>query len=159
MFHLNLRQLVQKPLNSQLFDEISFYPQFLKDLANCQREVIIESPFITPSRMEKLYPIFKRLLDKKVRIHVITRDPKEHDDFSCYQATEEILECSELGINVHILRGRHHRKLAIIDGTILWEGSLNILSYSFSKEIMRRFVDKRIVKEMLRFLNMPKVLI
>jgi len=55
-----------------------------------------------------------------------------------HQATNEILFCKELGINIILLRGSLHRKIAIVDRSILWEGSLNMLSHYNSQEIMRR---------------------
>jgi phosphatidylserine/phosphatidylglycerophosphate/cardiolipin synthase-like enzyme len=103
--------------------------------------------------MEKLLPIFKDLLRRKVKIHIITRDPAEHDEFYRDQATNEILQLYELGIKFTLLKGNFHRKLAIIDTTIIWEGSLNILSQANSKEIMRRIVSRMMVKEMLKFIR------
>lgn len=143
---------------SKLFNEKNFYSQFEKDLKSSKQEVIIESPYITASRMEQLYPLFKNLLSKKVKIHIITRDPSEHDETIRYQATNEILACSELGINVVLLRGNHHRKLVSIDRSILWEGSLNVLSYNNSLEIMRRIEGEKWANEMINFLKLDNCL-
>ena len=140
--------------SSQLFDENGFYRKFLKDLETCQSEVVIESPYVTSSRMEVLLPAFQRLLHKNIKIQIITRDPSEHEnELFRHQATNELLFCKDLGINVVSQKGFHHRKLAIIDKAILWEGSLNILSYSKSKEIMRRLEGGNYAKEMLDFLK------
>jgi len=62
-----------KQFNSTLHTEKDFYNAFLKDLDNCKSEVIIESPFITSKRMEYLRPVFQRLLNKGIKIHIITR--------------------------------------------------------------------------------------
>ncbi len=145
-------------ISSKLFNETNFYKYFLKDLENCRERVIIESPYITSNRMEKLIPIFQRLLNKGIKIQIITRDPSEHDEVIRYQATNEILFCEEMGIHIKLLKGFHHRKIAVIDENIVWEGSLNILSQSQSREIMRRIHDKQAVQEMLEFIS-PKVLI
>jgi len=140
---------------SELFNEKTFYKRFLKDLSCSKKEVIIESPYITSSRMETLYPVFQGLLHKNTKIHLITRDPVDHEDqYFRHQSTNEILKCKELGINIVLLRGFHHRKLAIIDRQILWEGSLNILSYSNSLEIMRRIDSEKHGKEMIHFLDL-----
>ncbi|KKR16716.1 MAG: hypothetical protein UT45_C0004G0047 [Candidatus Daviesbacteria bacterium GW2011_GWA2_39_33] len=64
--------------NSHLYDEKTFYQTFLKDLENCQNEVIIESPYITSERMRTFDRLFKKLVKRGVRIYIITRDPKEH---------------------------------------------------------------------------------
>jgi len=67
-------------LPSQLYDGKIFYSAFLKDLARRQKEIIIETPYITASRMETLYPIFEKILEGGIQIHIITRDPAEHDN-------------------------------------------------------------------------------
>jgi len=144
---------------SELFNEKTFYKRFLKDLSCSKNEVIIESPYITSSRMETLYPVFQGLLHKNIKIHLITRDPVDHDDeYFRHQSTNEILKCKELWINIVLLRGFHHRKLAIIDKQILWEGSLNILSYSNSLEIMRRIEGISYAKEMFKFLGLKNLI-
>ena len=143
---------------SNLFNQKDFYRQFIQDLKNCKKEVIIESPYITSARMEMLYPIFKDLLIHKVEINLVTRDPFEHDELIRHQATNEILFCKELGINIILLRGYHHRKLVIIDRSILWEGSLNVLSYTNSQEIMRRIEGKEWAIQMFEFLKMSQYL-
>lgn len=146
-------------VNSTLFDENSFYKAFVRDLNHCQEEVIIESPFITASRMELLYPMFEELLSKGISVTILTRDPIEHEEeYLRNQATNEILHSIELGINIILLKGYHHRKLAFLDRRILWEGSLNILSQGKSKEIMRRIEGKEIVKQMFKFLKLGKLL-
>lgn len=144
-------------INSRLFDQKTFYHRFIKDLSNCQKEAIIESPFITSSRMSQLMPVFKNLLDRKVNIIIITRDPIDHDEYIRDQATNEILYCNEIGVKIVLLSGNHHRKLAMLDRKILWEGSLNILSQNSSQEIMRRIEGQQIVTEMIKFLKLYKL--
>jgi len=142
------------PFQSELFDEKSFYHQFLKDLSNTKEKVIIESPFVSSSRMDLLYPYFEKIISHSVKISIVTRDPVEHDDeFMRNLSVNEILKCIDMGINVTPLKGFHHRKLAIIDNKILWEGSLNILSFSNSLEIMRRIEGEKEVSQMEAFLR------
>jgi len=146
----------KKPsFETKLYNERTFYKQFIEDLVRADREVIIESPFITTSRMDLLYPVFERLLARHIMVYLITRDPVDHDnEFMRNQSTNEILQCKELGVNISLLKGHHHRKLAIIDKKILWEGSLNILSFSNSREIMRRIKGEKYVREMQKFLKL-----
>lgn len=142
---------------SSLHNETDFYNAFLKDLINCNNEVIIESPYITTERMANLLPVFQRLLNKNIKIHIVTRDPADHEnEVFRLQSTNEILKCTELGINVILLKGFHHRKIAIIDRKILWEGSLNILSQINSKEMMRRIDSKCESTKMFNFLRLKQ---
>lgn len=144
--------------NSFLYDERTFYQTFLNDLEKCKDEVIIESPFITSEQMRTFDRIFEKLLKRGVKIFIITRDPKEHEDFMEPQSEEAIQWCEMVGIQVLVCVGNHHRKLAILDREILWEGSLNILSQSRSREIMRRIENKEITMEMFNFLKLKKFL-
>lgn len=144
--------------NSSLFDEKTFYRAFIQDLERCHHEVIIESPFITTARMRVLSPIFSRLIKRGIKVYVFTRDPKEHSDVYEQQSEVEIRNFEVLGVQVLICKGNHHRKLAMIDQNILWEGSLNILSQTRSREIMRRINDPVATLEMYNFLNYKKFL-
>jgi hypothetical protein len=71
--------------------------------------------------------------------------------------SEEVIRIFEtIGVQVLICKGNHHRKLAILDRKILWEGSPNILSQSHSREIMRRIESKTFAMQMFSFLKLGK---
>lgn len=144
--------------NSSLFDEKTFYQTFLEDLRHCQKEVIIESPFITTTRMKTFDRVFQNLLKKGIKIYIITRDPSEHDGGYEIQSEEAVRWCEEIGIQVLLCKGNHHRKLAILDRKTLWEGSLNILSQANSREIMRRIDSADIALQTFDFLKLGKVI-
>jgi succinyl-CoA synthetase alpha subunit len=125
-------------------------------LENCREEVIIESPYITGQRAGQFIPIFEKLLEKGVRIYVMTRDPKEHTQSMEIQSEEAIRTFEIMGVQTLLCIGNHHRKLAILDRKILWEGSLNILSQTRSREIMRRIENEEFTMEMFNFLKLDK---
>lgn len=142
--------------NSSLYDERTFYRKFRKDLLACQKEVIIESPFISTERVKTLYPTFEKLVKQGVKVYILTRDPREHIESFKVQSESEIRKFEVLGVQVLICAGNHHRKLAILDRKILWEGSLNILSQIKSREIMRRIESKKSALEMFDFLKLGR---
>lgn len=142
--------------NTSLFDESTFYSQFGKDLLHAKREVVIESPFITINRVRKLSPIFDRLVKRGVKIFVVTRDPSFHEYVMQQQSEEMVRFFEEIGVQVFVSQNHHHRKLAIIDRDILWEGSLNILSQSNSREIMRRTEGDNHAQMMFDFLLLDR---
>ncbi len=139
--------------SSTLHDEKTFYSAFLGDLDRAKEEIIIESPFITSSRMKMLWPSLKRTYSKGTKVYIITRDPNDHTDGYEVQSESEIEALEGLGIQVFLCIGNHHRKLAIIDRKVLWEGSLNILSQTKSREIMRRLDGGGFAEDMFNFLN------
>jgi phosphatidylserine/phosphatidylglycerophosphate/cardiolipin synthase-like enzyme len=140
--------------NSSLYNENTFYQAFLNDLRHAQQEVIIESPFITIKRMKTFEHIFKILIKKGIKIYIITRDPKEYTNGYEIQSEQAIQWCEYAGIQVLLCSGNHHRKLAIIDKKILWEGSLNILSQVQSREFMRRIESQKLTEELFTFLRL-----
>ena len=155
-FLIQAKESYQEIHASKLYNENSFYPAFVKDLNMCKNELIIESPFITSRRLSNLLPVLKTLQAKKVRIVINTRDPIETDDE--YQRNEAYRAVSQLqhaGVRVLYTKGLH-RKVAIIDRSILYEGSLNIFSQNDSSEIMRRISSKRLVDEMVKFVGMER---
>ena len=143
-------------IKTSLHDEKTFYPHFLSDLEQSQSEVIIESPFITIARMKTLWPVFRRLVARGVKVYIVTRDPREHTDGYDDQSEVEIQEFEAVGIQVLMCTGNHHRKLAIIDRNILWEGSLNILSQTKSREFMRRLEDGGFAVDLFNFIGYEK---
>jgi len=140
-------------LDSTLYVESTFYDRFTRDLKRCQHEVIIESPFITSRRVNLLLPALKKLKVKHVKITINTRDPETHgDQYMQCEAREALFKLQQMGVHV-LYTGGHHRKLAIIDRSILYEGSLNILSQNESCEVMRRIESVQLAWQMVRFVK------
>lgn len=158
---MNLLRLFKKAADglasSLLYDEQTFYKAFMRDLSLCKSEAIIESPFITSNRVASLLPIFRKMRSRNIRIVINTRDPSEHEQPYSDQAWAAIAEMQRLGIEV-LFTGSHHRKLAIFDRQILWEGSLNILSQYDSCEIMRRIDSAELAGRMVSFTKLTRYL-
>lgn len=140
---------------SRLFDNTTFYKAFTSDLLCARRSIYIESPFITTRRMDELLPVFIKLSKRGVRITVNTRCPDEHEGEYVAQANDAVQDMQGIGITV-LYTVKHHRKLAIIDDDVLWEGSLNILSQNDSCEIMRRSVSQQLVNQITQFIKCTK---
>lgn len=143
---------------SKLFDEVTFYPKFLKDLHNAGAEIIIESPFITCKRLNCLLPALKAAKSRRVKLAVNMRDPEEHNDLMRKDAYKAISQLQHLGIQVIFIKDLH-RKSAILDRKILYEGSLNIMSQSISLEVMRRYDSVKMCWQMIGFTGLDKLLI
>lgn len=140
---------------SHLFDQGSFYKVFVEDLKKAKSRVIIETPFITLRRVNSLLPVFQSMRRRSVRLIVNTKPLNEQEIEYRSQARQGIAALQQLGATI-LLTGGHHRKLAIVDNQILWEGSLNILSQSDSCEIMRRMYSEQLVNQMLAFVRLEK---
>ncbi len=144
-------------LSSRLYNEQTFYTSFLHDLRGSRKEVLIESPFITERRMKSIYPVLRKLVKRGVQVSINTRDPYQHEPRMKYEAEAAVSALQALGVQV-LYTDNHHRKLAIIDNLILWEGSLNILSQAVSSEVMRRLESEALANEMVDFIKLERFL-
>lgn len=140
---------------STLFNQDNFYEKFTKDLRHAKSRVVIESPFITKKRMSMIMPILTKLRKRGIKVTINTKPFEEYEPEFGNHVIPIITEMHNIGIDVLFTNG-HHRKIAIIDNDILYEGSLNILSQNDSCEIMRRIQDEMSVIEMLKFTGLRK---
>lgn len=141
-------------LSSSLLDEHTFYPQFIKDLKRCGSEIIIESPYATTRRVRELLPILEKLKSRRVRVIINTRDPRSiSEEYRREDTHEAVARLQHTGVHV-IFTPEHHRKIAIVDRTVMYEGSLNILSQSNSAEVMRRIESVVLSWQVIKFLKL-----
>ncbi len=142
------RGLVEPPDNS-LFDQHNFYPFFFRDLQNAKQEVIIMCPFLSTRRSGQFVELFRLLISRGAKIRVFTRPPAEQSGNLSLDAAQVVQQFKALGIGVEERR-RMHQKVAIIDRSVAWEGSLNILSHRDTDEQMRRLPFVTAVNELVR---------
>ncbi len=153
---LGLSTMINWRLKSCSFhSQHDFYELFIKDLTSAKSEVLIESPFITIARSSKLLYIIRSLTSKGVVVTVNTRNPAEHEVDYERQALEVVSALQSMNVKV-FYTVKLHRKLAVIDKKITWQGSLNILSFSDSCELMSRMCSRHEAVKLLKNLNNHK---
>ena len=155
MINLFRRKINVPSDDIRMYNQDSFYRAFENDLVFAQDKVIIESPFITTKRINALLPILTDLRSRGVSITINTRDPSEHDIDYETQALDAVAILQSMDIQV-LYTAKHHRKLAVIDNTIVWNGSLNILSQNDSCEIMWRISSPELANKLLGFINLKR---
>lgn len=153
LFKRNVTIVPQVILTSELHDEHSFYERLLEDIEYAEKSLYIESPFVGSVRGLSLLPYLETARAKGVQITVFTRNPVVYDVASAIQANAVLHEYRRIRIRVRYSSRHHHRKLAIIDDKIMYEGSLNILSHVRSEELMRRFDSAELVAQTQKYLR------
>ncbi|ROQ90904.1 topoisomerase-like DNA binding C4 zinc finger protein [Desulfosoma caldarium] len=137
-----------------VFNESTFYPAFLMDLARVRESIVIFSPFATPNGTARWADPLRVALARGVKARIVTRPPTEFGGGSSNEVVELVQSLRRLGVKVD-LRARMHEKLAILDGRILWHGSLNILSHRDTHESMLRFESPAVCQQLTRLLATP----
>lgn len=129
-----------------VYDERTFDARFIEDLQTAHSLVLIESPYLNPSRIQKYAPVLLSLTRRGVQVCVFVQEPWGWDrrdgstieqDGKLRQLDASVQALRNLGVHV-TLKKALHTKSAIIDARILWRGSLNILSFSNTIEEMVR---------------------
>lgn len=142
------------PPKDCLFNEMSFYTAFTKDLLAAKHEVIIYSPFVSKYRSEMVFGAVAKLANRNIDVFIFTRPVAEYERRQQDQVRSVLAHFEELGAFVYCLPGGIHEKIAIIDREILWEGSLNILSQRSSREMMRRTENDTLALQVLGYLRL-----
>lgn len=144
-----------RPLLDQceIFDHNTFFDRFEEDLSSSLRQIRIQSAFVSINRLEKLAMLFSTKLQAGVQICLFVQEPQDWTRrkgkfldavtvarLKQFETAVEMLQ--QLGAHVNI-RKKIHAKVAVIDELILWDGSLNILSFGgHTEERMTRWSDR-----------------
>jgi hypothetical protein len=136
------------------FTEGTFYPAFSKDLADAKRSVVIFSPFLTARGSGRWAQHLLAAQARGVSLRLVTRPPGDQGGMLEEGLGETITQLRRTGIPVD-LRARMHEKISIIDGEILWHGSLNILSHKDTSESMLRIPSLSACSQVARFVTTP----
>jgi phosphatidylserine/phosphatidylglycerophosphate/cardiolipin synthase-like enzyme len=140
--------------DSRFYNEKVFYDAFASDINSATSSVVIESPYLTERRARQFAKLIQRKVRSGVKFHIYTRNPLHHNRLLAEQSSIACRILKDAGARVFICDDMRHRKLAVIDALILWEGSLNILSQSNSAELMRRTNCKEQALHVLKLLNL-----
>lgn len=131
-----------------IYDTKNFYPVYCRDLREAAKEILIVSPFMRKSRITQL----KRALDVSllngVTITVVTRPPSEYKGKEQETIKRNIEDLTEYGVKV-ITRTDFHQKFTIVDGQIVWYGSINFLSFGITEESVMRFTNHDIAGQLM----------
>jgi len=134
---------------SSLWTEDGFHSGLQHDLESSKRYVIIMSPFITRERLQTYVDLFRAKVEQGIKLEVLTRPPYQQG-MSDKNDTEKMLSyLAQIGIKV-TPRPSMHQKVIVIDGRIVWFGSLNPLSHRNTRELMFRLGNEDFTKQVMK---------
>ncbi len=144
------------PSISCAFTEATFYPAFARDVQDAVDSVVIFSPFLTARGSARWADLLRLKVGQGVRVRLVVRPSGDQGLGVLDRGLQELIdELVAMGIIVD-LRASMHEKFAIIDGKVLWHGSLNILSHRDTSESMLRISSPSGCEEMARFVVAPQ---
>jgi superfamily II DNA or RNA helicase len=141
-------EIMDSPLNI-IFTKDNFLPVFTQDIVAAHKEILIVSPFIRQKRTRKMIQHLFVALGQRIRITIVIR-PKEdfpEKDHHQYQKALDLL--TESGLTI-LFKSNIHQKFAVMDQTIVWYGSINLLSYGNAQESIMRIESAHIANELIK---------
>jgi len=132
-----------------IFDNSSFLPVFINDIAAAKKEILIVSPFVTRRRASWMMQHLEVALRNKVKVIVVTKrvDDFKEKDTTALKGALDFLQGS--GVSM-VFRSNIHQKFAVIDHKIVWYGSINLLSFGSAEESIMRLESPTIANELIK---------
>lgn len=138
-----------------IHDETTFYGAIRQDLATAQQAVTIFSAFATPENVSRWADLFQSMLKRGVRIRIVTKpvnnQPNAQRNGEQLKSMFHTLRRAGIVLDT---RSATHEKVVIVDETIVWHGSLNMLSQNAGRttELMTRTISPDYARELLHML-------
>lgn len=147
------------PAAVTLHDETSFYPAFLADLAAAREQVVLYTPYIGKTRWPKVAAHITDLAARGVEVillHKPLSDPawKEGDPV---WGKKVFTSLADAGVKLVPISGVH-AKTILIDGRLVYEGSLNWASQTQSYEHMLRIESRDVALLVERMMQLRDLL-
>ena len=145
------RQVVE----NSIFDWQNYSDTFCGDVASAMSEVVISSPGLGSRKVWKFIKEVTPLQERGVHIAIMTLSPSAYPDDAAEHQKELIEVLASAGIAVRCAErcGEH---FAVIDNSIVWYGSMNLLSREKEEDSMMRIENASIAQELLlKWAGMP----
>ena len=138
-------------LRTGLYNQQDFDKVCIPDLSAAERSILIFSGFVTPQRVRAYESILRTKIQKGVTVRCVARPPHNNGSIPFEDGSAALDALEAIGCSVDT-RKDTHEKIVIIDGEILWFGSLNPLSHtSQTGEVMARMVSRELAQQMAAF--------
>lgn len=137
--------------------ESAFFELFISDIHSCQNRMTIYSPFMSENRLTELIPHFSDLINQGRQIVVVTKAMSDRGKRDTAQYEKCETELRKIGVELVHKKGMHE-KVIFIDDTIVWMGSLNVLSFNGTTgEVMARHNDREYALEYQKMFGINEI--
>ena len=139
----------QEVANS-IFDSQNYFDVFEKDVVSASKSIVISSPSFSFKKVNWLCAESEHLQLRGVSVVVLTLDPEDYPEDGRDQHKSHIEHLISAGVNV-ITRHKYRERFAIIDKSLVWYGSMTLLSNEKEDDSLMRISNPAIAEELLEF--------
>ena len=139
---LSARNQIDK--NCMIYDTNNFVSVMKNDFRGAKNEILIISPYLRKNRIDTILEWLKEPLQAGVSVTVVTRPA------ASFKEQERINECIKyLQVSATVIQKPNiHQKYILVDGRLVWYGSINLLSYGSSEESIMRLESRELAGEL-----------
>lgn len=138
---------------SIIYDGKSFLTVFYSDIDSAYREITIVSPFMRKNRLTQMIRKLKPLTESGAKITVVTRPVDDFKEIERETVNDNVALLTEAGVNI-VFRPGFHQKFTVIDNSIVWYGSVNLLSFCTNEESIMRLESNSIATQLLETVDL-----
>ena len=139
----------QEVANS-IFDSQNYFDVFEKDVVSASKSIVISSPSFSFKKVNWLCAESEHLQLRGVSVVVLTLDPEDYPEDGRDQHKSHIEHLISSGVNV-IPRHKYRERFAIIDKSLVWYGSMTLLSNEKEDDSLMRINNPAVAEELLEF--------
>ena len=139
----------QEVINS-IFDSQNYFDVFEKDVVSASKSIVISSPSFSFKKVNWLCAESEHLQLRGVSVVVLTLDPEDYPEDGRDQHKSHIEHLVSSGANV-IPRHKYRERFAIIDKSLVWYGSMTLLSNEKEDDSLMRINNPAVAEELLEF--------
>ena len=140
----------KQEITNSIFDSQSYFDIFEKDVISAAGSVVISSPSFSFKKVNWLCSESECLQLKGVSVVVLTLDPEDYPEDGRDQHKSHIEHLISAGVNV-ITRHKYRERFAVIDSSLVWYGSMTLLSNEKDDDSLMRINNPAVAEELLEF--------
>ena len=140
--------IVEKQNANAIFDIDTYEKVYERDLLEANREIIIASPGLNQAKVNTFVKLIKRKQEDGVKVTVVTLNPEGYPEEKIEDTKNLVQTLEKCGIKIR-LRDQMHEHFVIIDGEIVWYGSMNFLSRAKDDDNLIRLKSKDAAQELM----------
>lgn len=131
-----------------IYDSESYLDTYRKDLMAARKEIVICSPGLRAGRVQEYVRFFRSLLERGVRITVVTWQ-MDFDRYGSSEARAELLyDLRTAGVDLRLLENISEH-FTVIDREVVWYGSMNFLGKEDIEDNLMRICNAEAAAELL----------
>ncbi|MCR4763407.1 MAG: DEAD/DEAH box helicase family protein [Lachnospiraceae bacterium] len=137
-----------KQVVNAIYNDRDYMEAFERDLIEADSEIVIASPYLRRSKVERIINLLKTRQEAGVSVIVITMDPEAVGYGDVIELHILVDEMRNTGFSVRLTRDEGER-YAVIDRKLVWHGGANLLGKEEGMENLIRVENEQAAAELL----------